>query len=118
VQSAKVAYGSAQPANAVHHASLSIVKVGQNVKLLVYATYTGVVGEVPIHLGFRVERSGRTVYFTSRSGTVSSSMSNGGTAAYWVYFRPKQAGAYTFSGTVFVGHEHQHKTVPFRVVSS
>jgi hypothetical protein len=116
VLAAKVVYGSAVPAKAINHASLGKVRVGHTVKLLVSATYAGVVGEVPVWVGFRVELGGQTVSYTTQSETVSLFTSSSDTAAYWVYFRPEQTGAYTFIGTVHVGQKHQHKTVAFHVV--
>jgi len=114
VQMAKVAYGSAKPANALHHSSLSKLRVGQNVKLLIYATFAGVHGRVPIRLGFRVIRLNRTVFFKSESVALTAA-NNTGISAFWIYYRPKQTGKETYSGTVFVGKHHQHKSVTFDV---
>ncbi len=69
VLSVKLAYGSARPGNALHHASLGSVRLGQNVKLLMYIRYSGIQGTVPVQVGFRVLRASRTAYFVSTKGT-------------------------------------------------
>ena len=117
VLSVKLAYGSARPGNALHHASLGSVRPGQNVKLLMYIRYSGIQGTVPVRVGFRVLRASRTAYFVSTKGALSSA-DNGGATAYWTMFRPKLSGAYTFNGTIFVEKKHKHKSVTFKVAQS
>jgi len=117
VLSVKLAYGSAKPGNGLHRASLGLVRPGQNVKLLMYVRYSGIQGTVPVRVGFRVLRAGRTAYFVSTRAT-SSSADNGGATAYWTMFRPKLSGAYTFNGTISVETKHKHKSVTFKVAQS
>jgi len=114
VRTVKVAYGSANPQKAMSHASLTRVHIGQTVKLLIYATFVGINASMPIRLGFRVIRAGSTSYFKSEGDTLTST-DNGGVTVYWLTFRPTTSGTYAFSGTVFAGSKHQHKSVTFSV---
>jgi hypothetical protein len=88
------------------------------VKLLIYVTYAGGGGKVAIGRGFRVLRGRSTVYVSTHRSETTFGQSRQWSATYWVYFRPARAGTYTYSGTVFVGSRHQHKTVTFRVAAS
>ncbi len=114
LQSVKVAYASAKPANAPSRASLSQLNVGQNVKLFAIVTYKGISTALPIRLVVRVTRSSKTTYLKDETGTASPS-DNDGFTAYWTMFRPTQSGAYTLTGTLYIGGHHQHKTVTFSV---
>jgi len=58
VLSVKLAYGSAKPKNALHHASLTKVHQGQTIKLLLYVEYRGIEGRIPVRASFRVLRAG------------------------------------------------------------
>lgn len=117
VPSVKLAYGSAKPKNALHHASLTKVRQGQTVKLLLYVEYRGIEGRIPVRASFRVLRAGHTAFFVSSNGTAAAT-DNGGATAYWTTFRPKELGAYTFNATIFVGTKHKHKSAAFNVTHS
>ena len=114
MRSAKVAYYSARPDRAVTHSSLTKLRVHQTVKLLIYATFRGIVSSEQVVLGFRVTKGGATTFFKRVPTTVTSGSDNR-LLGFWTYYQPTQTGKFSYSGTLHVGGKHQHKTVFFSV---
>ncbi|MGH2443987.1 MAG: hypothetical protein ACRDFX_12600, partial [Chloroflexota bacterium] len=83
--SAKVEYASANPSRAVHHPSLTRLKVRQRVKLFVYVTFSGITSPIPVQVGFRITCARHTTYLDKASVTVAGK-DNGGYTAYWEYY--------------------------------
>jgi hypothetical protein len=114
VEAVKVAYGSANPTKAFTHGSLSRVKAGQKVKLILYAKLTGIDSVEPVSTGFRVTSAGKTVLLTHSTHAVTPA-ENGHDLDWTQLYIPRKAGHYTFDGTLFVGSHHRHKSINFAV---
>jgi hypothetical protein len=114
VEAAKIGYGSSNPAKVFTKTSLSHVKVGEKVKLILYAKLTGLAASESVTIGFRVTSAGKTDLLARGNQTVAPS-ENGQNLFWSHFFTPSKKGAYTFAGTLFVGSHHRHKTVSFAV---
>jgi hypothetical protein len=114
VEAVKIGYGSANPANVFHKASLAHVKIGEKVKLILFALLMGIQTSESVTISFRVTSAGKTDLFARGTRTISPS-ENGQNLGWSHFFTPKKRGDYTFAGTIFVGSHHRHKSVNFAV---
>lgn len=114
IASAKIAYGSSKASNVLHKPSLQTLHRGQKVRLDVFSTFYGDGSTILANVGYRITRAGKTVYFKTLTETVPTSP-NGKLTAFTLAWTAKQAGAYRFSGTVFLNGRHEHETVSFQV---
>jgi hypothetical protein len=117
VVATKIGYGSSDPSRMLHRASLKHVKLGSKIKLLLYTAVSGIVGPLPITLGFRVTQGGPTVYLEKVDETLTPA-DDGKTLSWFQFFTPTTKGPYRFHGTLFVGAHHTHKFVDFTAVKA
>jgi hypothetical protein len=116
VEAAKIGYASSDPTKVFHRPSLSRIKVGQRVKLILYAKLSGIGADASVSVGFRVTEKGKTILLTR--GTHAVTPADNGQDLDWThYFTPRTAGSFTFAGTLFVGSHHRHKSISFSVAT-
>jgi hypothetical protein len=114
VQAVKIGYGSSKLASMLERVSVAHVKVGQKVKLIVYATVSGIVVPEKVSVGFRVTQGAETLFHASVPDTLTSSDS-GAQLGWWQFYRPPTRGEQRLTGTLFVGVRHRHKQIYFAV---
>jgi hypothetical protein len=110
----KVGYGSSKLGNMLHKASLSHIKVGQKIKLIVYGVLTGLVAPESIEIGFRVTQGANTVFFTKVPDTIAVT-DDGAELGWYEFYKPSAKGEQRLTGTLFVGGHHRHKQIYFAV---